>query len=463
MIKKILSLILVCVMLFSFASCSGFEIKNEKEFSIVSQAEITYRNKGVVNEGGSIIDITFPEKTTFDTVVIEEKNNQISEFSISVKNEKGEFVKVYEQDYIGDYRYCSIGEQYSDALQICIEASNENQYKINNIDVLNVKDNENEKFRVTSYVVCEWFYGNETVDTDKLKTITDVILFGIARFDENGELYYQSLEKDGETIDGKTVLSTIAKTIKDANPDINIYCNALGPDGADTDDKERLHSLAFIDNGDKFANNIVNMVKEFGFDGFFFDYEYPYKNKSIKDYSKFLVKLDSVMGDYKIGAALAHWNCNLSKDAIKVLDQVEIMTYDDMQYDQHAAFCSYGGILGVRDLERKGFDLSKCDMGLPFYGRTHNGDEAWPSYAQIVENLDGNSNLNKIPKSYMTGDTSGEIITSFNSVQMIADKTAFANDYGLGGVMVWHYSCDVPYESDMSLFKAIQTGLETRE
>ena len=62
----------------------------------------------------------------------------------------------------------------------------------------------------------------------------------------------------------------------------------------------------------------------------------------------------------------------------------------------------------------------------------------------------------------MTGDTSGNIATSFNSVQMIKDKTAFANDYGLGGVMVWHYTCDVPYEDDLSLFKAIQTSLNTR-
>ena len=64
---------------------------------------------------------------------------------------------------------------------------------------------------------------------------------------------------------------------------------------------------------------------------------------------------------------------------------------------------------------------------------------------------------------YLNGGMYGDgLLTSFNGVQIIKDKTAFAHDYGLGGVMVWHYTCDVPYEDDLSLFKAIQTSLNTR-
>ncbi len=42
-----------------------------------------------------------------------------------------------------------------------------------------------------------------------------------------------------------------------------------------------------------------------------------------------------------------------------------------------------------------------------------------------------------------------------NSAQMIADKTAFAIDAGLGGIMIWHMTCDLPYDNEFSLFKSI--------
>ncbi len=227
--------------------------------------------------------------------------------------------------------------------------------------------------------------------------------------------------------------------------------------------RPKLHSQAFVKNDSVLIENILNLLDTYDFDGLFFDYEYPYKLKSIKDYSDFIVKLDSYMDDYILGAAFSHWSCNISKKAIKALDRVEIMAYDNMtEYNSHAEFSTVGGALAIKDFEKRGYDLSKCDLGLPFYGRTHGGEEAWPSYAQIAPDLDNNTFRNVIPKSYLTGDTSGNVATSFNGVQMIKDKTAFANDYGLGGVMVWHYTCDVPYEDDLSLFKAIQTSLNTR-
>ena len=42
-----------------------------------------------------------------------------------------------------------------------------------------------------------------------------------------------------------------------------------------------------------------------------------------------------------------------------------------------------------------------------------------------------------------------------NSAQLIADKTSFAIDAGLGGIMIWHMTCDLPYDNEFSLFKSI--------
>ncbi len=464
-IIRIIAILMIIVMTFSMVSCNKTKTTIAiSGHSVIEDAEIIGDLKGEVAVEGTFIEIKFNEETTFDTVVIEEVGNQIEKFSIWLTDENGEDYVIYEQDRIGEYRYCEIGEHTADSLKICINASNESQYELKKIDVLNVKDNKKEDFRVTAYIVSPGFYANENIDTEKLLSITDVILFSVARFNENGEIYLQDSEVNGVTVSGDEMLRTIISRIKAVNPDIKIHCNALGPDGVDAADKEKLHSQAFNKNDDKLISNILNLLETYDFDGFFFDYEYPYEKKSIRHYSKFLVKLDEAMGDYILGAALANWNCNLSKDAIEALDRVEIMSYDDMWtfYNAHAEFASSGGALAVKSFIENGYDLSKCDLGLPFYGRTHNGEEAWPSYEQIAADLENNPFKNRIAKSYMTGDVGGEITTSFNGVQMIRDKTAFANDYGLGGVMVWHYSCDVPYESDLSLFKAVQTSLDSR-
>lgn len=461
---RLISVILIFTLLFSFSSCqSTFKSDDIDSFSVMKNAEIIGDLKGVVATEGTFIEIIFPEETTFDTVILKEKGNQIFEFSIWLENDNGEFVSVYEQDRVGEYRYCEIGEHTAKSIKICIDSANESQYHLKSIDILNVDDNKNDDFRVTSYLVCQWFYGNENVDVEKMNTITDIILFGVARFDENGNIYLQDLDINGNLMSGDKIFKEIITTIKEVNPKIKIHCNILGPDGVDSNDKEKLHSQAFDENDNVLIENILKLLRTYDFDGIFFDYEYPHKLKSIIDYSDFIVKLDSHLNDYILGAAFSHWSCNISKKAIDALDRVEIMAYDNMtEFNSHAEFATVGGALAIKDFEKRGYDLSKCDLGLPFYGRTHRGDEAWPSYAQIAPDLNNNPFKNVISKSYLTGDTSGNIATSFNGVQMIKDKTAFANDYGLGGVMVWHYTCDVPYESDMSLFKAVQTALDSR-
>ncbi len=458
MIRRIVSFVLSILSIFQIFSNSPVNNDNIDKFSVKENAQIMGTMKG---GSGDSIEILFSQPTNFDTVVLEEKDNNISSFSIAIMNDIGEYETVYHQDSVGEYRYCSIGEHTSTAIKITVDEATNNQFKLRNIDILNVKDNKNEDFRVSSYVVCPTFYAQDEYDVDKIKTLTDVILFGIARFDENGNIYLQDSMINGSLVSGDEIFKSIINGLKEINPNINIHCNALGPDGIDSDHKEELHSKAFKDNCDVLSDNILNLLEEYDFDGFFFDYEYPYKSKSKKDYSKFLVKLDTKMDDYILGAALSGWNCDLSKDAIKVLDRVEIMAYDDMSGSIHSDFGSYGGALSVLTFEKQGYDLSKCDLGLAFYGRTHNGAEAWPSYAQIVPDLSNDPFLNKINKSYMTGEY-GEIWTSFNGVQLVKDKTAFANDYGVGGVFPWHYSCDVPYENDMSLFKAVQDALNIR-
>ena len=45
----------------------------------------------------------------------------------------------------------------------------------------------------------------------------------------------------------------------------------------------------------------------------------------------------------------------------------------------------------------------------------------------------------------------------FNTPEVIAEKTEYALANGYGGVMVWHYNCDLPSSHPDSLFGAIGT------
>ena len=59
----------------------------------------------------------------------------------------------------------------------------------------------------------------------------------------------------------------------------------------------------------------------------------------------------------------------------------------------------------------------------------------------------------------------GELLppTYYNSYQMIYDKVTYCIDQGIGGVMVWHYSCDAPWDSGLSLWRAIYEAVESRK
>ena len=95
----------------------------------------------------------------------------------------------------------------------------------------------------------------------------------------------------------------------------------------------------------------------------------------------------------------------------------------------------------------------KVDLGVPFYGRPADGGAYWYNYNEYAD---------KLADIDYTETDQGK--TYFNSWQTIYDKTAYAMSRGLGGMMVWHYSCDVyDINSDLSLFGAMMDCIEDRQ
>lgn len=80
--KKFISILLIIALLFSITACGSFKNNSDKSFSVMENAEIVGDLKGTVATEGTFIEVRFPEETTFDTVVIKEKDNQIENLSI---------------------------------------------------------------------------------------------------------------------------------------------------------------------------------------------------------------------------------------------------------------------------------------------------------------------------------------------------------------------------------------------
>ena len=297
-------------------------------------------------------------------------------------------------------------------------------------------------FRVVSYVVADRVTDIGALCSEDFDIITDVILFGCASFD-----------KDGKVTVNKALLEPALQNLRQVfgKRDITVTLNFLGPQysGDLTDWYEQMavqaadHTAAF--QSGVLEDNIIAVLKEYGFDGVHFDYEYPLELEEWHHFNKFLVSLDSKLGSKILGIAVADWNIKLSTAAAEAVDYVELMVYD--VYDdegRHATFET------AAELSQKaglcGVPLQKVHFGLPFYARPTDGTAYWYDYKSYYNKLDENS--------FYTDEALGKTFW-FNTPAVIEQKTAYALENGFGGVMMWHYSCDLPSTNPHSLLAAV--------
>lgn len=304
-------------------------------------------------------------------------------------------------------------------------------------------------FRVTSYVVGSSCVDKKALDTSHFDQITDIILFGVATFGEDGEI---SLD---DTFN--TCLDNIRSCMKNDGSQ-RLYLNVLGPSIQSTSDDwyEQMDDLAMRNNkafrSGKLENNIKDILTKYDFDGVFFDYEFPIKNKHWKVYNDFIVSLDKVLGDeFKIGITLVDWDAKQSKQAREATDLVELMSYDNWDDDGNHSTLELAKH-DVKKIVKKGYDKSKIDLGVPFYARPTNKDAYWYDYKSYYDKLDDNGLYNDASQTGLT--------FSFNTYDVIKSKTDYAVSEGLGGVMIWHYACDLPADNEKSLFNAIHQSID---
>lgn len=304
-----------------------------------------------------------------------------------------------------------------------------------------------DNFRVTTYIRGDYVQNPDSLCADDFDIITDVILFECASFDSEGNVNLQKEKFE-------TVLFNVRNVIGDR--DVNITLNLLGPWGHTDSDVWEDQMEAQSDEHNKaftsgvLEDNIIAVLDKYELDGVHFDYEYPISLKAWHYYNRFLVSLDKKLGDYTLGVAGNDWNIKFSTKALAAIDTFEVMLYDMNDADgRHSTY--EDTVNAVRKIGFYGIPLEKVNIGLPFYSRPTDMSAYWYGYNGCYENIDDNGwyHCENINKDFW-----------FNTPDVIAQKTDFAINNGYGGVMIWHYNCDLPSTHEDSLLRAIGTTVD---
>ncbi|MBQ7957176.1 MAG: glycoside hydrolase family 18 protein [Clostridia bacterium] len=299
-----------------------------------------------------------------------------------------------------------------------------------------------EKFRVTTYVVGTYVYSEKNIHPEDFDIVTDTILFGCARFDADGNI---DIDRD--------TLETALKNLRNAigTRDVKISVNLLGPKGTtDSPVWEDQMEVQSIEHNKAFTSgvledNIVAFLDKYDFDGVHFDYEYPLTNEAWKYYNDFLVSLDKKLGSYTLGVAGSDWNMKFTNAAVAAIDTFELMLYDmSDENGRHSTFEDMKKLAFKSGIN--GMPIEKTNIGLPFYARPDDMAAYWYSYNEYYDKLDENGwyHCDSINKDFW-----------FNTPDVIQEKTDYAINNGFGGVMIWHYACDLPSSHEDSLLRAI--------
>ena len=312
---------------------------------------------------------------------------------------------------------------------------------------LNKDTTKVDDFKVTAYIRGDYVQNPDNLYPEDFDIITHVILFECASFDNEGNVIIDENKLE-------TALINIRNAI--GNRDVNITLNLLGPRGItdSTDWNEQMeaqsdeHNKAFTSG--ILENNIIAVLEKYDFDGVHFDYEYPISLKAWHYYNSFLVSMDKALGDsYTLGVAGSSWNLKFTSAAIEAIDTFELMSYDFNDAEgKHATFDDT--IAQLDDVALHGIPNHKVNIGLPFYSRPTDLSGYWYGYNGCYNDIDENG-------WYHCPDTGKDFW--FNTPDVIMAKTEYAINNGYGGVMIWHYNCDLPSTHEDSLHRAINTAI----
>ena len=189
---------------------------------------------------------------------------------------------------------------------------------------------------------------------------------------------------------------------------------------------------------EKFIQNLTAFCVDNDFDGADFDWEFPANLTEEMAYWKLLAEVKEAFKPYNLLVTVAlNVYQKLNADAYRAVDHVHIMAYD--QGGRHSTY--EFAVEAVDKFMKQDVPPEKLFLGVPFYGRNMGNTNIAMTYADIVQNYHPYPNVDEIANFY------------FNGIETIKQKTHFALDKKIGGIMIWEVGQDTQDES--SLLRAI--------
>lgn len=416
---------------------------------------------------GNEIVLDFGSEVAFNTVIIKEQGLNVQSFIISISSDGETFTPIYLGDKIEYHRLCTVGNVSARYLRLTVEQA-DGTVSLKELEVYNEPVREREGFMMAGYISGSWLdiaanleltqeQRREQILADmanyRLDGMTHLFFYCGYGFDPDGNLYLGAEEDD--QILREEALALVMDCLRTTAPGAKISMVLGMNDPA-------LVNSAMGENRDAFITSIIKNLNRFGFDGLDIDYEFPQSDEDFRIFNEFLVEVkrrmvgESNTGDRALlSCAFGTRDIHCTQQAIDAIDIVNCMAYDIMDQDgQHSSFWGCAVQPAVY-LESLGFSKDQINLGIPFYGTQTEALMEQYIY-NALEHQDYFNNFYTV-SSYSDGSPT-EVY--FNSPALVRDKTAYAFLSGYGGIMVWHLTCDVPYESELSLWRASFDTLE---
>ncbi len=373
--------------------------------------------------GGKEAIVHFGETESVNALVLNEVGFNITKFSIYFHID-GEWELCYRQNEIGVNRLATFYTVVTDKIKITVDEVKASAI-ISDIRVYNLLPRERDnQFRVTSYVKPAAIKEGR-IDSAWLDTVTHVQLFPYAYFDVDGGLVNEEDE----------ALSMLREMI--GGRDVKIFLGILAPEsGATMAEVYERHMDASVD-------SVADCVLATGADGADFDWEYPSGKKQWRLYGDYIIKLHAKLAPHgkQVTVALSPWGVDLEDEAIKCIDQLQLMSYD--LFDHNGDNNSYAGGVetSVAYFLKLGFKREQINLGISYYGRPRDGSFKWYDY----------KDPRFTPDEYIMYQDG----VWFNTPTTVRDKTVYSILKGLGGVMIFAQDEDLPMDDKLSLTRSI--------
>lgn len=402
------------------------------------------------NDDKMDIDRKMEEITFNGPEVIRLHVGETGKYSINVPADlKATYTWVYNKEILSESTEVTFSPQASGSGTLTIVIKNENkQYKVIEKEVLVAR---NEGMKVVGYYPS--YRDNFTnMDWSKLTHVN---------------LSFARVRADGSLNDSQ-VREKFRYIAREAHAHGVYLLLSLGGGGGEEEQNSFSTALLNAEARQNIIKNALQTVKDLSLDGIDVDYEdWGWKDTEMN--SRKSEALTSLLAGFRsemeenalltvsiyISALTDGW---YTKEMIDMLDYATLMTYDktgswaSSEVGPHAPFDYYTQT--VEKCLELGYPKEKIIPGIPFYGRIFPDNRPETSYlitySEIVDTYPGAENQNAIDG----------IRLYYDGLPMVKQKTQYAKDNGIGGVMIWEITQDSPNQSK-NLLNAINSIVES--